>query len=172
MPGDAQRCLQEGFTVALNLPGTSTSHSKPQTSTTLHHPLESSLEGEEKVGATAVLRRGTYKVADVLLSLQQQPGKLEAQFHFSFAISAAQIHIFHLARECHNHQATGYSGLRYGGYSDRHSWKLFFTVVTETTSQQRKKVCKGESYSHLQLRVGSCFPDNFSVNCWDSHKSA
>lgn len=70
-----------GIHSSLNLPGTS--HSEPHTGTTLHHPLESSLAGgKKKVGATAFLRRGTYKVVDILLSLQQQPGMEKAQFHF------------------------------------------------------------------------------------------
>lgn len=34
------------------------------------------------VGTTAHLLRGSYKVADVLLSLQQQPGTEKAPFHF------------------------------------------------------------------------------------------
>lgn len=76
-----------GIHSSLNLPGTSASHSKPQTGTTLHHPLESSLGGEKKnpVGATAFLQRGTYKVANVLLSLQQG----ESPISLSFGICAA-----------------------------------------------------------------------------------
>lgn len=73
-----------GIHTSLNLPGTAASHPKPQTGTTLHHPLESSLAGgkKKKVGPTAFLQRGTYKVVEVLLSLQQQPGMEKAQFHF------------------------------------------------------------------------------------------
>lgn len=37
-----------------------------------------------------------------------------------FAACAAQIHIFHLAGECHNHQATDNSGLRKGGCKSSH----------------------------------------------------
>lgn len=40
--------------------------------------------GWGEVGATAFLQRGSDKVADVLLSLQQQPGMGAAQFHFLF----------------------------------------------------------------------------------------
>lgn len=66
----------------------------------------------------------------------------EGLISLSFAICAAQILIFHLAGECHNHQATGYSGLRNGGHSDGLSWKLFFTGVTETLISRGRKGAK------------------------------
>lgn len=90
MHGDEWRCLQEGFTVALTSPGHQHLTPSPKQVPPGIIPW-SHLLGEEKnqVGVIAFLQRGTYKAADVLLSLQQQLSMETAQFHFLFAICAA-----------------------------------------------------------------------------------
>jgi len=88
-----------------------------------------------------------------------------------FAACAAQIRIFHLAGECHNHQATVYSGLRKGGHVSCLSQKLFFTGVTETPIS-RGRNCAEEGTTHTLCLGHSLVYQNLLVSCWDSHKPA
>ena len=138
-----------GIHSSLNLPGTSASHSKPQTGTTLHHPLESTLEGEKKVSRYNRFSSKRYLQGGWCLALAATATRHgESPISLSFAICAAWIPIFHLAGEYHNHQATGYSGLRNGGHSDHLSWKLFFTGGIETLINRGRKYAK-ERVTHI-----------------------
>jgi len=101
-----------GIHSGLNLPGTSASHSKAQAGTTLHHPLESSFGGEKKISRCNRFSSERYLQGGWCPALTATAaGHGESQISPSFAICAVWIPIFHLAGECHNHQATGYSGL-------------------------------------------------------------
>lgn len=136
----------KGIHSSLNLPETSAPHSKPQTGTILHKPLESSLEGEKNIisgcncfSSKRYLQGGW---CPALTATATRHG--ESSLLPSFAICAAGIPIFHLAGGCHNHQATGYSGLRNGGHSD-HLMEAVLHRGYWNTHQQREKVCKRES---------------------------
>lgn len=147
MHGDWWRCLQEGFTVALTSLGhphlTPSPKQVPSWIISWSHIL-----GEEKKSRCNRFSSKRYLQGGWCPALTATAtGHGESPISLSFATCAAWIPIFHLAGECHNHQATGYSGLRNGGHLDCLSWKLFFTGVTEILINRRRKRAK-ETVTH------------------------
>lgn len=91
--------------------------------------------------ATAFLQRDTYKLVDVLLSLQQLPGMEKAHFCFLLLFVLLESLSFILQKDVITIRQQAILGL---GMEGIHiiSWKLLFTGVIETLINRGRKCAK------------------------------